>query len=47
MMILLAIPIIQIILFGFAISTEVRNADIGIYDPSNDATTRRITEQIG
>ena len=46
MMILLAIPIIQIILFGFAISTEVRNADIGIYDPSNDATTRRITEQI-
>jgi len=46
MMILLAIPVIQIILFGFAISTEVRNADIAIYDPSNDAATQRIGELI-
>ncbi|NLH61459.1 MAG: ABC transporter permease [Ignavibacteriales bacterium] len=45
-MILLGIPVIQIILFGFAISTEVRNAEIAIYDPSNDAATRRIAEQI-
>lgn len=46
MMILLGIPVIQIILFGFAISTEVRNAEIGIYDPSNDTETRKIAERI-
>ena len=39
-------PVVQIILFGFAISTEVRNAQIAIFDPSKDAITLRMKEQL-
>jgi len=46
MMILLLMPIIQIILFGFAITTEVKNSKIAIYDPSKDVSTQRIIERI-
>ena len=45
-MILLGIPIIQIILFGFAITTEVKNAHVAIFDPSNDAATQRIIHRL-
>jgi ABC-2 type transport system permease protein len=46
MLILLVMPVVQIILFGFAISTEVRNAQIAIFDPSKDAITLRMKEQL-
>jgi len=46
LMILLIMPVILLILFGFALSTEVRNVRVGIYDPSNDAATLRLTNQI-
>lgn len=46
MLILLAMPIVQIILFGFAISTEVKNSRLAIYDPSQDALTHLITQKI-
>lgn len=46
MMILLLMPIIQIILFGFAITTEVKNSKIAVYDPSKDISTRRIIDRI-
>ena len=39
-------PIVQIILFGFAITTEVKNTKIAIFDPSKDASTRRIEEKL-
>lgn len=45
MMILLVMPIIQIILFGFAITTEVKNAKIAVLDPSKDVVTRQIIEK--
>jgi ABC-2 type transport system permease protein len=41
-LILLGIPVIQIILFGFAISTEVKNIRFAVYDPSNDVSTHHI-----
>jgi ABC-2 type transport system permease protein len=41
-LILLGIPVIQIILFGFAISTEVKNVRFAVYDPSNDVATHEI-----
>ena len=44
-LILLVMPIIQIILFGFAITTEVRNAKIAIFDPSKDISTQKIKER--
>ncbi|MDR0420096.1 MAG: ABC transporter permease [Prevotellaceae bacterium] len=45
-LILLVMPAIQIILFGFAISTEVKNTPIAVFDPSKDDATRQITERI-
>ena len=46
MLILLGIPVIQIALFGFAISTEVKNVKVAVFDTSKDISTRRITEQL-
>lgn len=46
MMILILMPIVEIILFGFAITTEIRNANIAILDPSNDISTQRIIDQL-
>jgi ABC-2 type transport system permease protein len=42
MLILLAMPIIQIILFGFALTTEVRNVKLAVLDLANDSATRSI-----
>lgn len=46
MLILLVMPVIQIILFGFAITTEVKNTKVAVFDPSKDITTERIKEKI-
>lgn len=46
MLILLGMPIVQIILFGFAITTELKNTQIAIFDPSKDVATQRIVEQL-
>ncbi|MFV0419732.1 MAG: ABC transporter permease [Dysgonomonas sp.] len=46
MLILLGMPIVQIIIFGFAITTEVKNTQIVVLDPSKDISTQRIIEQI-
>jgi len=45
-LILLVMPIAQIILFGFAITTEVKNTPMAILDPSKDDATREITERL-
>lgn len=45
MLILLGMPIMQILLFGFAITTEVRNSQVAVFDPSKDATTQFIKER--
>lgn len=46
MLILLGMPIVQIILFGFAISTEVKNVRLAVLDPSNDMMTRKIVDRL-
>ena len=44
-MILLGMPVLQIILFGFAITTELNHSRVAVLDPSKDAvTTERIDE---
>lgn len=43
--ILFIMPLVQILLFGFALSNEVRNADIGVLDPSRDAFSTMMTER--
>ena len=45
-LIVLCMPIVQIILFGFAITNEVKDAKIAVFDPSNDIETTRIKQRI-
>ena len=45
-MILLIMPVIQIILFGFAITTEVKNVRVAVLDPSGDVATRHLTDRL-
>ena len=46
MLIVLVMPVVLIILFGFALSTEVRNVNIAILSPSSDPTVRQIAERL-
>lgn len=43
--ILLGMPIAQVILFGFAITNELRDAGIAIYDPARDGATQEISRR--
>jgi ABC-2 type transport system permease protein len=40
--ILLIMPVIQMLLFGFALTNEVKNTPIAVFDPSKDASTESI-----
>lgn len=44
--ILLGMPVVQIVLFGFALTNEVKNARIAVLDASKDAATLSLTQQI-
>ena len=46
MMMLLLMPVVQIVLFGFAITTEVKNIKVAVLDPSNDVVTQKIIDRI-
>lgn len=46
MMILLGIPIILIILFGYAITTEIRSVPVAVLDQSRDEITSKLTDRI-
>lgn len=46
LLILLAMPVVMIMLFGFALSTEIKDVKVAVYDPSVDAASTRITHQI-
>jgi ABC-2 type transport system permease protein len=41
-LILLGMPVVMMILFGFAITTEVQNINVAVPDSSKDEGTRRI-----
>lgn len=45
MLILLVMPMVQILLFGFAITTEVKNVRIAVFDLSKDVSTQHIKER--
>lgn len=46
MLILFGIPVVQLLLFGYVITNEIKNASIAIYDKSNDATTRSLASTL-
>jgi len=45
MMILLAMPVIQILLFGYAISTEVRNANVAVLAPHPNTMVQQVIQR--
>nr|WP_319399087.1 ABC transporter permease [uncultured Carboxylicivirga sp.] len=46
MLILFIMPIAQILIFGFAITTEIKDASIAILDKSKDEVTRELTQKL-
>ena len=44
--ILFGMPIAQVMLFGFAITNEINNVNIAVFDKSKDATTQEIINKI-
>lgn len=46
MMILLLMPVIQIILFGFALTTEVKDTQVAVLAPTNDEASSRIIDKL-
>lgn len=44
--VLITIPIIQLLLFGYVISTEIKDTRIAILDYSNDELTHKITNKL-
>jgi ABC-2 type transport system permease protein len=46
LLVLFGMPIIQIILFGFAIRTEINDAQIGILDKSKDYYSKKLTDKV-
>jgi len=46
LLILFGMPLAQILLFGFAITNEIKNADIGVLDNSKDVTSLELINRI-
>ena len=46
LLILFGMPIVQVLLFGFAITNEINNVNIAILDHSRDVATREIIKKI-
>jgi ABC-2 type transport system permease protein len=46
MIILIGLPIVMMLLFGFALSSEVKNSEVAVLDYSNDATTKLLIDKI-
>jgi ABC-2 type transport system permease protein len=44
--ILFGIPAAQILIFGYAVSTDIKNAGVAFLDQSNDEITRSLTDKI-
>jgi ABC-2 type transport system permease protein len=44
--ILIWMPIVQIILYGFALTNEVKNSNIAIFDQSRDVLRLQISDEI-
>lgn len=44
--ILFGMPVVQILLFGFAITNEINNVQIAVLDKSNDVTTQQLIQKI-
>lgn len=46
MILLLGLPVLMIILFGFGINTETKNSEFAVYDPSRDVMVQEIINKL-
>ena len=46
LIVLFGMPVIQVLLFGFAINTDIKDAKIAILDNSKDEMTRKLSQKI-
>ena len=46
MMILFGMPVIQVLLFGFVLTNEIKNASIAVLDPAKDEASIRLTNKL-
>ena len=46
LLILFGMPAVQLMLFGYVLTNEIKDAKIAIYDPSRDIVTRKISDKI-
>lgn len=46
MMIILVLPVIMMLLFGYAVTTEVRDTNVGILDNSRDEISNRLVDKL-
>jgi ABC-2 type transport system permease protein len=46
LLLLFGMPIVQILLFGFALTNEIKNADIVVCDYAHDEASRQITDKL-
>jgi ABC-2 type transport system permease protein len=46
LLILFGMPVVQVLLFGFVLSTEIKDASIAILDPSKDAESIALTNKL-
>jgi ABC-2 type transport system permease protein len=46
LIILFGIPVVQLMLFGFVVTNEIKDAKIAIYDQSKDQVTQKITQKL-
>ena len=46
MLILFGMPVVQVLLFGFVLTNEIKNAAIAVLDPSKDEASIRLTNKL-
>lgn len=46
LLILFGMPVAQVLLFGFVLTNEIKNAAIAVYDPSKDARSMELTARL-
>lgn len=46
LLILFGMPVIQVLLFGFVLTNEIKNAAIAVYDPSKDVESIALTNKL-
>lgn len=47
LLIIFGMPIVELLIFGFVITTEIKEANIAIYDRANDYLSQKLTAKLG